>query len=313
MREKIKFRYKKGRREIILTMNKNKSYIFAGISIFLWSTLAASAKLMLNELSSIQLLCAGSFVAALCLFLVSVVTGKIKLFKRYTLKDWLVISSISLPGTFLYYIFYYAGTDILPASQAFIINYLWPIMSVVFACIILKEKMTPKKTVAILLSFLGVAIVTGADLLSFNKDVLSGALCCILGAVCYGLFTVLNKKMYYDKCISMMTGSLAAFVLSLVMLFVTGDLFIPTGTSQILGILWNGIFTLAIPNTLWIVALGNGNTAKISNLAYMTPFLSLIWNSIILNEQITVNSIIGLSVIILGILIQLKDKKEVVK
>lgn len=55
--------------------------------------------------------------------------------------------TIGIPGTIFYYMFYYAGTDILPASQAFIINYLWPIMSVIFACIILREKLTAKKLV----------------------------------------------------------------------------------------------------------------------------------------------------------------------
>ena len=49
----------------------------------------------------------------------------------------------------LYYVFYYTGTSNMPASQAFIVNYLWPIMSVVFACIILKEKMTVPKIFAL--------------------------------------------------------------------------------------------------------------------------------------------------------------------
>ena len=72
----------------------------------------------------------------------------------------------------------------MQASQAFIINYLWPIMTVIFACIILKEKITFRKMLAIILSFAGVIIVTSnGDLLNIGKDTLAGALCCIVAAI----------------------------------------------------------------------------------------------------------------------------------
>ncbi len=79
--------------------------------------------------------------------------GNFKTYKNYKIKDYLLMAAIGIPGTFFYYIFYYSGTAIMTASQAFIINYLWPIMSVLFACIILKEKLTFKKIAAIIISF----------------------------------------------------------------------------------------------------------------------------------------------------------------
>lgn len=285
-----------------------KTYIFAAISIFFWSTLAVTAKLLLNSLNNIQLLCVSSLFAGVVLLVANIAMGKIKILKRYSFKDYLITALIGLPGTFLYYIFYYAGAERLPASQAFIINYMWPIMSVVFACIVLKEKMTTRKFVAIILSFLGVAVVTGGELLSFNKEMLAGSILCLMGAVSYGLFTSLNQKMNYDKCISMMINFFVAFVFTGIIIVVKRDLFIPD-YMQLLGIAWNGIFTMAIPNTMWILALEQGNTAKISNLAYITPFLSLVWTSLILKEDLNFYSVIGLLVIVAGIFIQLKDNK----
>ena len=70
------------------------------------------------------------------------------------------------------------------------------------------------------------------------------------------------------------------------------------------------MFTSATGFTSWALALEKGDTAKISNLAYITPFLSLIWTGLILKEKISIYAIIGLIVIILGILIQLKDKRN---
>jgi len=78
----------------------------------------------------------------------------------------------------------------------------------------------------------------------------------------------------------------------------------------VLGLGWNGIFVLAVATTTWAMALDRGKTTVISNLAYITPFLSLVWTALFLHEQISLWSVAGLVIIILGILIQLKDKKE---
>lgn len=296
-----------------------KSYIFAGISILFWSTVATVTKLLLNSgHNSMQVLWISGLFSGLFLLGANMVTGKIKKLKKYTVKDFVISILIGLPGTFFYYVFYYGGAAILPASQAFIVNYMWPIMSVVFACIILREKMTLKKGIAIVVSFLGVGIVTGKELLAFSFDALTGVALCLLGAVSYGVFTVLNKKYHYDKMLSMMLNYFVSFVIATVINAVTGGLFIPS-LAELAGFAWNGIFTMAIACTAWAIALDNGNTAKISNLAYITPFLSLVWTWLVLGDQGIKDpySLIGLTVIVLGIFIQLisfkkhKDKEKI--
>ena len=286
-----------------------KSYLYAGVAIFCWSSVATVAKLLLGDINSTQLLWISSLLAALFLLVVNVANGKIKMLKGFKPKEYAVVILIGLPGSLLYYMFFYAGADLMPASQAFIVNYLWPIMSVVFACVILKERMTVKKAIAIIVSFAGVGIVTGTELVSLNGKTLTGAVLCILGAVSYGLFTALNQRFNYDKSISVMLTYFATFAITCVMVIASGDLFVPKPV-QLIGFAWNGMFTVGLANTLWMMALEKGNTAKISNLAYITPFLSLVWTSLVLKEKISINSVIGLVVIVLGILIQLKNGKK---
>ena len=96
-------------------------------------------------MNSYQVLCVSALFAAVALLIVNIFTKKLGLLKAYKLKDYITIILIGLPGTFFYYVFLYLGTDRMLASQAFIINYLWPIMSVVFACVLLKEKLTGRK------------------------------------------------------------------------------------------------------------------------------------------------------------------------
>lgn len=289
-----------------------KHYLYAAISILGWSTVATVVKILLGTMNSIQVLSISALFASVFLLVVGLVTGRIKKLKTYTPRDYLMSVLISLPGTFFYYIFYYTGTSYMLASQAFIVNYLWPIMCVMFACIILKEKLTLVKTIALFLSFIGVIITVGKDILLFEWDTLIGTILCILGAVSYGIFTALNKKCKYEKPNTMMIGLFASFI-------ITSCISIPQyglpslSGGQVLGIIWNGVVTIGISNTLWQMAIESGDTAKISNLAYITPILSMVWTSLILKETITIQSVIGLAVILLGILIQLwtgSKKKE---
>jgi len=287
-----------------------KTYLYAAISILFWSTLATVSKLLLGSLNSYQVLMYSALFAGVALLLVNIFTGKIRKLKRYKLKDYIITLLISLPGTFLYYVFLYSGTARMAASQAFIINYLWPIMSVVFACIVLKEKLTARKIIAFCVSFLGVMTVAGKELFSFDAQTLIGAVLCVLAAVSYGAFTALNQKWDYDEQLSMMLSFFAASLMSLFINISIGADFL-VSIPQMLGFAWNGFFVMALATVTWALALRRGGTAKISNLAYITPFLSLIWTFLILKEPITPWSVGGLVLIVLGIFIQLKTFKKV--
>ena len=286
-----------------------KIYCLAAIAILSWSSVATVTKLLMGSLTSVQVLSFSALFATLFLLVMNAVTGRLRLLRDYRPRDYLRTVLIGLPGTFCYYMFYYAGASMLPASQAFIINYLWPIMSVVFACLLLGERMTPRRVLAILLSFVGVAAVAGGGLLGGGEFSLLGALLCVLGAISYGIYTALNQKAHYDKMLSMMFYYGTAFLLTAVINLALGDL--PSLTLPILlGLAYNGIIAMAVANVAWLIALSCGKTAKVSNLAYITPFLSLIWTAIFLREEITLWSLLGLLVIVLGILLQLGEGRK---
>lgn len=285
-----------------------KVYILAGISIFFWSTTAVATKLLLGTLNSMQILFASSLVAFLFLLIVNLAKGNLPELRKFSLSDHLLMLLIGSLGIFFYRLFLYLGIDRMDSSKAFIINYLWPITSVIFSCILLKERLTAKKIVALLLSFAGVIIVASAGS-SSGENSLVGALFCALAAVSYGIFAALNKKKNYDQFLSMMLYYLHSTVFSLIYILIVGDS-LAMNFAEWMGMLWMGVFSSALPLLLWALALNAGDTAKISNLAYITPFLGLVWSYAILKEQIGILSFVGLAIIILGILLQLKEKKS---
>jgi len=285
-----------------------KTYGLAAVSILLWSTLATVSKLLLGTMDSIQMLWISAAFAAVALFGYNLATGRLAVMKGYKAKDYGIMVLIGLPGTLFYNLFYYAGAAILPASQAFIINYLWPIMSVVFACILLKEKLTGRKTLAFVISFFGVVTVAGGNLLQFEPRTMTGILLCMGAAVSYGAYTALNQRFSYDKQVAVMVAYGSTAVLCLAVMLIRGTP-LQLHWGQLAGLGWNGLGVMAVATTTWAMALDRGPTAKVSNLAYITPFLSLVWTYFVLGEVPSPWAIGGLCLIVLGIFVQLKDKK----
>ena len=282
-------------------------YIAAGIAIFFWGTSATLSKLLLSSLSGMQVLLFSTLFASVTLLIVNLSRGTIRELRHYRPLDYLKLAGIGLCGTFCYKLSFYTGLSKLgSASEAFIINYLWPLMSVLFACLLLGEKLTVRKLVAVLLSFCGVVLVTtGGRFTALAPDTLVGALLCALAAVFYGLFTALNKKAGYNNFLSIMICYMTSFLVSLVYAAVTDGFYLPT-LPQLGGIAWEGVLIAAVGFTAWAIALEKGDTAKISNLAYITPFLSLVWTTLILREPLEPFAVIGLLLIVGGIFVQMR-------
>jgi drug/metabolite transporter (DMT)-like permease len=71
------------------------------------------------------------------------------------------------------------------------------------------------------------------------------------------------------------------------------------------GAIYIGLFEMGITFILWLKALTfSENTAKVSNLIYLSPFISLIFIRNVLGEPIFLTTIIGLSLIVTGIFLQ---------
>ena len=282
-----------------------KSYLYASITVLIWATLATVVKIILSDIPNFEALTISSVFAFVFLLIMNIVNGSFKELKHYRLKDYLMMSGLGFLGLFLYSALYYYGISALSSQEACILNYLWPLMIVVFACILLKEKLTARKLIAMGMSFAGIVVLTvGTGGAASSGNRLWGIVACVTAAVCYGLFSVLNKKHSLNQNITMMWIWLTVSVCSLVsgMIF---EKWQPIVGVQWLGLGWLGVVVNAVAYLLWAIALKNAeDSAKVANLAYLVPFLSIVLSSVVLKEQITVNMVIAVVLIVGGILLQ---------
>ena len=281
-----------------------KSYIYACITVLIWATLATVVKLVLSDIPDFEALAVSGAFAFVFLLIINIINGSIKQMKAYRIKDYLMMSGLGFLGLFMYSALYYYGIGVLGSQEACILNYLWPVMIVLFACIILKEKLTVKKIIAMALSFAGIVVLTMGSGGNASGNRLFGIAACVAAAICYGLFSVLNKKHTLDQGVTMMWIWLAVTVCSAVAGLIF-EKWQPVTGLQWAGLAWLGIVVNAVAYLLWAIALKQAkDSAGIANLAYLVPFLSVILSAVVLKEQLTINAAVAVVLIIGGIVLQ---------
>lgn len=283
-----------------------REYLLAGVTILCWGMLAAVSKLLLREMSAVAVLSWSSLFAAAFLLLCCLFTKRLYFLKDMNARTWLELVEVGLLGVFCYRLCLFFGISRLPAQTAFVLNYLWPACTVLFGRVLLSERLTCIKVLAVALSVLGVIINTAQGNLHFlqGNDPL-GILLCLAAAVLYGLYSVLNKKQAHDKFLAMLVAYFCSTACAFGLTVAMGKPIELPAASQMMVLAFIGVVCNALPYLTWALALDRGNTAVIANLAYLTPFVSLAATHFLLKEAVTVYSVLGLALIGVGILFQM--------
>jgi len=292
-------------------MEKQKlSYVYALISIVLWSTVATAFKLGLRELNFIQLLWYSSIVSLIALFVIIVVQKKLFLLKTLRLKDIAYSAFLGLLNPFGYYMVLLKAYSLLPAQLAQPLNYTWPIMLVLLSVPLLKQKLPPFSLVAIFISFSGVYFISSkGNPLNFTFEEPFGVFLATFSSIIWALFWIYNVRDKKDEVIKLFLNFVFGLLYVSIALFLFSDFQLPT-QNGLYATLYIGLFEMGITFVMWLKAMQLTNsTAKISNLVFLSPFLALIFIHFILEEKIYWTTFLGIVLIIIGIIIQQIKKK----
>ena len=270
----------------------------------IWSTLAAVAKSLLTAVPTFEALFLSSLAASLFLLIVQLARGGARGFRAYDGRGYAAMAVLGFVGLFLYLALYFYGLTQLTSQEACILNYLWPMMVVLFSALLLGERITVRTAAALLLSSSGVVVLTLGGEGHADGNALLGALACVVAALCYGLFCVLNKKRNVNQIIMMVVAWGTAALCALPVTLLTEEWVTLTGM-QWLGMLWFGVFVDAVGYLWWAMALRDArNAAAVANLAYAVPLLSLAVSAAVLSERMSSAALLALVLIMGGILLQ---------
>jgi len=289
--------------------NRQKGYLYAGLTILFWGTSASAFKIGLRYVDYFQLLLYSSFTAVIFLFFVLWAQKKLKILKTFTRKQYLYSMFLGFLNPFLYYVILFKAYTLLPAQIAQPLNFVWPIVLVLLSIPILKQKIGLKSFVALIVSFIGVYFISSQGQL-FNHQFADplGVTLALSTSVVWALFWLYNMKDQRDEVLKLFLNFVFAFFFILAITIKESSV-IPQNVEGVLTAIYIGLFEMGITFVIWLKALKlAGRTDKIGNLIYLTPFCALVFIHLFLGEKIYLTTILGLILIISGILLQQLNK-----
>lgn len=285
--------------------NQNKSYLFALTAILFWSTIASALNLSLQHISFAELLFFASITSFLLLFTNLWLNKKLPKLLHLKGCDFLHGALLGLLNPFLYYLVLLKAYALLPAQEAGTLNYIWPIVLVLLSIPLLKQKIGFASLIAILISFAGTVIIgTRGNILSLDFSNSTGVALCLVSAIFWALFWIFNLKDKKDEVTKLFLNfGFGLVYIFLYLLFTNG--FNSISVKGIVGSVYIGLFEMGFTYILWLKAMKlSSTTAKISNLVFLSPFISLIIIHFVVGETILPSTIAGLMLIVSGILLQ---------
>ena len=205
----------------------------------------------------------------------------------------------------------YRYTSVAVATLCY---YMAPIFVMVVSPFLLKEKLTPKKTICVAVALIGMVFVSGVlDGGISDISEIKGILFGLGAAALYASVVMMNQKLRavptYDKTI--MQLAIAAAVLIPYILFVE-DLSTVTLTPLIIVMaLIVGVVHTGIAYAMYFGSMNDLKAQTVALFSYIDPIVAIILSALFLKEPMTVYSIIG-AVLVLGatLISELPEKRK---
>ena len=289
-------------------MKRNAGYLYLLITFFCWGSIYVVSKYALAVM--------GPVTVSFCRYLVSVVClyGILKWkggHKKIAKEHWPYLLILGGLGYFAAIILQLGGTALLSGSLASLINSLNPVMISILAAVFLKEKITWKNVLSIVVSLIGVYIILGNGSMQINY---LGILLSAGSVVLWSAASVSIRKIsgYYDPvqialygmCIALLFNIPAAVLENL---FMTQSH--PTAVA-LLACLFVAVFGTAVAHTCWNKSLQLLSASTCSMFYPLQPLVSAVLGVLLLHEVITWQFVVGAVLICSGIVITFLPSKK---
>ena len=284
----------------------NKTYIsFLLVLISLiWAGSFIAVKITVNEISPIDLGFLRFLVATPIMIIFLLLRKKDVRIPKKELPSLIILG---LTGVTFLYIFQFIGIEYTTASTSSVLISANVIFIVILSALFLKEAFSFKKTLGVILSFLGVIVVIFAqssnEKIIFNNQFIIGCLLVLLSAFCWAIYSVVGKKLL-DKYDAFAVTAYA---------FILGTIFfLPIVLPNIFNVVqnisfngWMAILYLALLCSVfgyvaWYYALSKTEAGKTAVFLSLIPLFTITL-AFFIDEIPTILFLVGATLIIWGI------------
>jgi drug/metabolite transporter (DMT)-like permease len=184
---------------------------------------------------------------------------------------WLV----GVGGLFGYHALYFIALRLAPPAEAGLLNYLWPLLIVLFSSMLPGERLAPHHLIGAILGLTGtVLLVAGNTSIQFERTQISGLAAAFIAAFVWAAYSVLSRRLA-----SVPTDAVAGFCLATAVLAAVAHMLVestvwPGSAAQWLAIAALGIGPVGLAFYVWDIGMKRGDIRVLGAAAYATPLLS---------------------------------------
>jgi drug/metabolite transporter (DMT)-like permease len=284
-----------------LSQDPDRQALVAALAaVLLWSTVATGFKLGLAVMAPLQLLLAGTTISAVFFAGVATYRGSWALSRRHVVEA----AAFGIVNPALYYLVLFEAYDRLPAQLAQPLNYTWAITLAVLAVPVLKQRLTGRTLAGILVSYLGVLVLLSQGRLDRLPAVDWTGVALALGStLLWAGYWLMNARSRTDP-VSLMALSFLIATPLVAVACALGPGLPRLGWNVVWFGAWVGLVEMGVTFLLWQRAMRlTSHAARIGQLIFLSPFISLLLISTVLGETIHWTSVLGLGVIVGGVLL----------
>ncbi|MFW5773314.1 MAG: DMT family transporter [Tangfeifania sp.] len=182
----------------------NKAYIYAGLAVFFWSTVATAFKIALRELDFIQLIFYASATTVVVLLAILLIQNKTRLLFRQSRRHWLNSIFLGAFNPLFYYLVLFKAYSLLPAQLAQPLNMVWPIVLALLSVPFLGQKIGKLSIGALFISFIGVVFISSQGGISgFQNTDIYGVFLALSSSILWSFYWIFSVRDNRDQIVKL--------------------------------------------------------------------------------------------------------------
>jgi drug/metabolite transporter (DMT)-like permease len=190
------------------------------------------------------------------------------------LKQPLVAWIVGVGGLFGYHALYFLALRFAPPAEAGLLNYLWPLLIVLFSSLLPGERLAPHHIIGALLGLAGTVLLLAGNIGGFAPGQIPGLIAAFVAAFVWAAYSVMSRRLK-----SVPTDAVAGFCLATALLATLVHEMVevtvwPETTAQWLAIIALGVGPVGAAFFAWDIGMKRGDIRVLGAASYATPLLS---------------------------------------
>jgi drug/metabolite transporter (DMT)-like permease len=217
-------------------------------------------------------------------------------------KNWVIYVMIAVFNIFILIGLQQTGLQYLPSGLFSVVTYLQPVFIVLFAWLMLKETLTPRKIIGMIIGFSGVLVVS-LESITGNISMI-GIVLAILSGTSWAFGVVYMKKT---------SANVHPLWLVTIQNFIGGILLliIALSAEDVSAIQWNwpflacisysGFLAQGVATVVYFKLINTGDASKVGSFTFLIPLIAVAIGTFILGEPFNLSLLTGLILVLASI------------